>query len=57
MNAELRREEVAGERYPHLYGPLELAAVVEVVPLPARPDGGFDVPVAFAPWRHYFERG
>jgi len=57
LQAELREERVDGELFPHLYGPLNLDAVVEAVPLPLRPDGTFDVPEAFRPWRAYFERG
>ena len=39
--APLRYEEGvhAHERFPHLYGPLEIGAVVDVLPFPEGPDG------------------
>ena len=43
--AELRYEESEpGQRFPHLYGPLNLDAVVAVAPLDPAPDGTFALP-------------
>lgn len=45
--AELRYEEsVPGQSFPHLYGPLNLDAVVAVAPFPPEPDGSFSLPPA-----------
>ncbi len=45
LTAELRFDEVANRGiYPHLYGPLNLNAVRQVVPLPTNQHGQFDVP-------------
>jgi len=35
-----------GERFPHLYGPLNLEAVTRVVEFPCQPDGSFHLPEA-----------
>ncbi|HMQ34809.1 MAG TPA: DUF952 domain-containing protein [Chloroflexaceae bacterium] len=43
--AELRYEESEpGQRFPHLYGPLNLDAVVAAHPFPPEPDGTFRLP-------------
>jgi uncharacterized protein (DUF952 family) len=34
----------AGERFPHIHGPLEPGAVIRVVPFPCRSDGSFELP-------------
>ena len=47
LTAELVYEDCyeAGEAFPHIYGPLNLDAVVRVVPFPPLPDGSFVLPV------------
>ena len=43
--AELRYEEAEpGQHFPHLYGALNLDAIVEVYPFPPGPDGSFTLP-------------
>jgi len=32
--------------FPHIYGPLNLDAITQVLPFPANPDGSFDFPAA-----------
>jgi len=44
-----------GQKFPHLYGPLALAAVVEALDLPVDATGAIGIPAELAPWRHYFE--
>lgn len=39
LSHAVRREPAHGELFPHLYGPLELDAVIEVRPLVVREDG------------------
>lgn len=54
LGAALKYEPVGDKLFPHLYAPLALDLVVEVVALPLGPDGHFDVPAEWAPWRSYF---
>ncbi len=45
LAAELRYEtSEPGQRFPHLYGPLNLDAVVAVYPFAPEPDGSFHLP-------------
>lgn len=45
LTAELRYEESEpGQRFPHLYGPLNLDAVTAAHPFPPEPDGSFRMP-------------
>lgn len=49
VRAEIRYEgRPGGTQYPHLYGPLNLDAVVAVLDLPAGPDGSFSLPEGVA---------
>src|SRR3954449_6161803 len=46
VRAEVRWEDTAGrgEKFPHIYGPIDLASVRSVIELPSRADGGFELP-------------
>ena len=45
LSAPVRDDEVApGIVFPHIYGPIDLAAVVATAPLERGPDGGFVLP-------------
>ena len=48
LNAEVRYEDLEGGTalFPHVYGPLNLDAVVAIMPLPRRSDGTFTFAVA-----------
>jgi uncharacterized protein (DUF952 family) len=43
LKAEVRWEQSDGEVFPHLYGPVNLGAVVSVVDFPPGPDGIFRI--------------
>lgn len=43
LRAELKWEPAAGGLYPHIYGPLNMDAVVRTVPLRVDPEGHFDI--------------
>ena len=45
LASPLRWEPADGDSFPHLYGPLELAAVVDAVALPVAADGAIGRPV------------
>jgi len=34
-----------GQAFPHIYGPIPIAAVTRVLPFPCKPDGSFVLPV------------
>lgn len=44
LSAEVRREEADGQTFPHLYGPLNVAAVTAILPLEPQDDGTFALP-------------
>jgi glutathione S-transferase len=46
VRAEIREEPLGGtgERFPHIYGPLNVDAVVEVLPFEPAEDGTFELP-------------
>ncbi len=45
LSAEVKYEDAGdGRLFPHIYGPIEVAAVVRVVEFPAGPDGRFTLP-------------
>ncbi len=49
LRAELRYDEIeTGDRFPHLYGPLNLDAVVQVLEFPPTAQGDFVLPDAIA---------
>jgi uncharacterized protein (DUF952 family) len=54
LRAELRFDPVGDQAFPHLYGPLQLDAVVDVMKLPVAADGTFELPRELRPWRTFF---
>jgi uncharacterized protein (DUF952 family) len=42
LKGTLKWEQVGDSTFPHLYGPLNISAVVDVIELPPGPDGVFD---------------
>ena len=44
LTSELRWEPAAGSLYPHIYGPLNLNAIVDIVPTERNKDGTFRIP-------------
>ena len=44
LTSEVREEEAVGETFPHVYGPIERAAVVSVLPIEADSTGSFTLP-------------
>lgn len=42
--ADVRWEQVDGERFPHVYGPIDVAAVLDVIDFPPSADGSFELP-------------
>jgi uncharacterized protein (DUF952 family) len=49
VRARLVEEPADGELFPHLYGELNLDAVVDVYDLPVAPDGTIGIPEALKP--------
>ncbi|MGC9358485.1 MAG: DUF952 domain-containing protein, partial [Anaerolineae bacterium] len=49
LDAEVRYEDCydAGETFPHIYGPLNVDAVIKVIDFPPNPDGSFTLPRDF----------
>lgn len=44
LTSEVREEESHGETFPHVYGPIDRAAVVSVLPIEADSTGRFTLP-------------
>jgi uncharacterized protein (DUF952 family) len=57
LAAPVRWELADGELFPHLYGALNLDAVVEALDLPVDERGAIGIPADLMPWRAYFESG
>lgn len=48
LQADLRYEAADADLFPHLYGALNLDAVIDVLPFPPREDGMFALPPSLA---------
>ncbi len=44
LTSEVREEEAAGETFPHVYGPIDRATVVSVLPIETDSTGRFTLP-------------
>ena len=44
LTSEVREEEAVGETFPHVYGPIDRAAVVSVLPIETDSTGRFSLP-------------
>ncbi len=44
VQAEVKYEPAAGDNYPHIYGPLNVDAVLQVIEFEAGADGKFELP-------------
>ena len=44
LSSDLRFEPGGGDVFPHIYGPINATAVVEVIPFPPGPNGTFELP-------------
>jgi uncharacterized protein (DUF952 family) len=49
VTAEIRDEPSGEERYPHIYGPLNISAVMAVLPFEPNADGRFSLPPQLEP--------
>jgi len=47
VESEILWEEAGMHTFPHIYGPLNLDAVIDVIPFPQRADGVFEMPRAW----------
>ena len=54
LKSPVKHEPADGDLFPHLYGPLNLDAVVEALALPVAENGEIGIPPELLPWRHFF---
>jgi len=52
VQADLQYEAADHDLFPHIYGPLNLDAVIDVLPFPPKEDGTFALPNPLAAVRH-----